>query len=100
VSADAIIRGDAAQQARRRLHARRKLVNVVALTLALAAMSFGIFWLIWILIETVRLGIGGMVGNHGVNYLGRFSETTRDLTANDSMGTLDFLVDGLAQVMQ
>ncbi len=51
---------DPAQQARRNLHARRKAVNVVALTLALAAMSFGIFWLIWILIETVRLGIGGL----------------------------------------
>ena len=51
---------DAAQIARRRLHARRKRTNVVALTLALAAMAFGIFWLIWILVETVRLGIGGM----------------------------------------
>ncbi|HEV7577888.1 MAG TPA: phosphate ABC transporter permease PstA [Caldimonas sp.] len=51
---------DAAQVARRRLHARRKRRNVVALTLALAAMAFGIFWLIWILVETVRLGIGGM----------------------------------------
>ena len=46
--------------ARLRLHARRKRVNAVALTLALAAMAFGLFWLIWILIETVRLGIGGM----------------------------------------
>jgi phosphate transport system permease protein len=45
---------------RRRLHAKRKLVNAVALTLALAAMAFGLFWLIWILIETVRLGIGGV----------------------------------------
>jgi len=51
---------DAAQAARRRLHARRKRRNVVALTLALAAMAFGIFWLVWILVETVRLGIGGM----------------------------------------
>ena len=51
---------DAAQIARRRLHARRKLVNGVALTLALLAMAFGIFWLIWILVETVRLGVGGM----------------------------------------
>jgi len=42
------------------MHARRKLVNAVALALALAAMSFGLFWLIWILIETVRLGIGGI----------------------------------------
>jgi phosphate transport system permease protein len=51
---------DAAQVARRRLHARRKRRNVVALTLALAAMAFGIFWLVWILVETVRLGLGGM----------------------------------------
>jgi len=51
---------DAAQIARRRLHARRKLTNTFALTLALLAMAFGIFWLIWILVETVRLGVGGM----------------------------------------
>ena len=49
-----------ADSARLRLHARRKRVNAVALTLALTAMAFGLFWLIWILIETVRLGIGGM----------------------------------------
>jgi len=41
-------------------HARRKRINAVALTLSLMAMAFGLFWLIWILIETVRLGIGGM----------------------------------------
>jgi len=41
-------------------HKRRKLVNQVALALSLAAMAFGVFWLIWILIETVRLGIGGL----------------------------------------
>ena len=42
------------------LHRRRKATNALALTLALAAMSFGLFWLIWILVETVRLGIGGL----------------------------------------
>ena len=41
-------------------HRRRKRVNQVALALALAAMAFGVFWLIWILVETVRLGIGGL----------------------------------------
>lgn len=41
-------------------HARRKRVNAVALALSLAAMAFGVFWLIWILVETVRLGIGGL----------------------------------------
>jgi len=48
------------EAARRRLHAKRKLANAVALTLALGAMAFGLFWLIWILIETVRLGLGGL----------------------------------------
>ena len=48
------------EQSRRRLHLRRKRTNVVALTLALAAMAFGIFWLVWILIETIRLGLGGL----------------------------------------
>jgi phosphate transport system permease protein len=40
--------------------ARRKLVNKFALMLSLAAMSFGLFWLAWILLETIRLGIGGL----------------------------------------
>jgi phosphate transport system permease protein len=51
---------DDRESVRRRLHARRKLVNGVALTLALGAMAFGLFWLLWILIETVRLGLGGL----------------------------------------
>ena len=41
-------------------HVRRKRRNAVALILAMAAMAFGVFWLIWILIETVRLGVGGL----------------------------------------
>ena len=45
---------------RMRLHRKRKVVNAVALMLALAAMAFGVFWLIWILVETVRLGLGGL----------------------------------------
>jgi phosphate transport system permease protein len=40
--------------------ATRKRVNTIATTLALMAMSFGLFWLFWILIETVRLGIDGL----------------------------------------
>ena len=47
--------------ARRAMHESRKRTNLIAITLALGAMAFGLFWLIWILIETVRLGIGGMV---------------------------------------
>ena len=45
---------------RRSKYARRKIVNQVALTLSMAAMIFGVFWLIWILWETIRLGIGGL----------------------------------------
>jgi phosphate transport system permease protein len=45
---------------RMRLHSKRKLVNVVALALALGAMAFGLFWLAWILIDTIRLGFGGL----------------------------------------
>ena len=51
------------------MHQRRKRVNALALTLSLVAMAFGVFWLLWILFETVRLGIGGMT-------LSLFSEMT------------------------
>jgi phosphate transport system permease protein len=42
------------------MHQRRKRVNAVALTLAFGAMAFGVFWLVWILFETIRLGASGM----------------------------------------
>ena len=41
-------------------YVKRKFVNRLAITLAMAAMAFGLFWLFWILFETVRLGIGGL----------------------------------------
>ncbi|MCT9809124.1 phosphate ABC transporter permease PstA [Acidovorax sp. Be4] len=41
-------------------YAARKRVNQLALTLALAAMAFGLFWLVWILWETIRQGLGGL----------------------------------------
>ena len=40
--------------------AARNRVNKIALTLSLAAMAFGVFWLIWILWETLRQGVGGL----------------------------------------
>lgn len=49
-----------AEAARLAKFARRKLVNRIALVLSLGAMVFGLFWLAWILLETVRLGIGGL----------------------------------------
>jgi phosphate transport system permease protein len=45
---------------RMRMHSGRKRINAIALTLSLAAMAFGLFWLAWILFETIRLGIGGL----------------------------------------
>ena len=42
------------------MHRRRKRTNLIALTLSMAAMSFGLVWLVWILFETVRLGVGGL----------------------------------------
>lgn len=41
-------------------HKQRKRINAIALTLSLAAMAFGLVWLVWILFETVRLGIDGL----------------------------------------
>ena len=52
------------RRVRERMYAGRKRVNTVALTLSLAAMAFGLFWLVWILWETVRLGIGGLRLGH------------------------------------
>ncbi|HEX6158414.1 MAG TPA: phosphate ABC transporter permease PstA [Burkholderiales bacterium] len=43
-----------------RLVTRRKLTNRLALALSLAAMSFGLFWLAWILFDVLRLGLGGL----------------------------------------
>ena len=41
--------------------ARRMRVNQLALTLSLLAMGCGLFWLFWILWETLRLGLDGLV---------------------------------------
>ena len=50
---------DLAQLRAQRFAARRR-VNQVALALSLAAMAFGVFWLVWILWETFRLGLSGL----------------------------------------
>ena len=41
-------------------HRARKRVNLIALTLSMGAMAFGLFWLGWILLDTIRLGVGGL----------------------------------------
>ncbi|HZY15632.1 MAG TPA: phosphate ABC transporter permease PstA [Ramlibacter sp.] len=45
---------------RERKYLARKRVNRLGLALSLAAMAFGVFWLVWILWETLRLGIDGL----------------------------------------
>ncbi len=50
----------AANAQRMAAHRRRKLVNIIALSLSLTAMAFGLVWLIWILADTVVRGIGGL----------------------------------------
>lgn len=42
------------------LRLRRKLTNYFALTLSLAAVAFGLFWLFWILLSVFQLGISGL----------------------------------------
>ncbi len=50
----------ASEAARAAKFGKRKLINQIALSLALSAMAFGLFWLAWILWETLRLGLSGL----------------------------------------
>ncbi|MDT8992207.1 phosphate ABC transporter permease PstA [Curvibacter sp. APW13] len=43
-----------------RRYNKRKRINLIATSMAMAAMSFGLFWLGWILWETLRLGLDGL----------------------------------------
>ncbi|WP_148716776.1 phosphate ABC transporter permease PstA [Chitinolyticbacter meiyuanensis] len=42
------------------LYFRRRLINSISLALSLAAMAFGLFWLIWILYTLLKNGLGGI----------------------------------------
>ena len=42
------------------LYAFRRFKNRLALTISMAAMGFGLFWLIWILYATIDLGLSGI----------------------------------------
>jgi phosphate transport system permease protein len=55
-----LVAKQAAEQARLAKFAKRKLLNQIALVLSLSAMVFGLFWLAWILWETLRLGLSGI----------------------------------------
>lgn len=57
---EALTQAQVLEQTRLSRYAQRKFVNRVALTLSLLAMGFGLFWLAWILWETIRLGVSGL----------------------------------------
>jgi phosphate transport system permease protein len=59
-TSEILLREAALQQVREQRYASRKRINQFALVLSLLAMAFGLFWLFWILFETVRLGFAGL----------------------------------------
>jgi phosphate transport system permease protein len=59
-TAERLLAANALQATRASRFATRKRINQMALVLSLAAMAFGVFWLVWILWETLRQGIGGL----------------------------------------
>jgi len=71
------------------LHAWRRRTNALALTLSVAAMGFGLFWLGWILWETLRLGLAGMA-------LSLFTQVTP--APNDAGGLANAIVGSLSMV--
>ncbi len=81
---------DALQASKIAKHNSRKRVNVIALVLSMSAMVFGLFWLTWILFETVRLGIGGLS-------LSLFTEMTPPPQA-DTGGLLNAIAGSLVMV--
>jgi phosphate transport system permease protein len=73
-----------------RKYLRRKRINAVALALSLGAMAFGVFWLVWILFETVRLGFAGMAW-------ATFSQMTPP--PNEAGGILNAILGSLLMVL-
>jgi phosphate transport system permease protein len=59
-TSEILLRAAALTEIREQRYAQRKRVNQLALVLSLLAMAFGLFWLFWILFETVRLGFSGL----------------------------------------
>ncbi|NLF55596.1 MAG: phosphate ABC transporter permease PstA [Thauera phenolivorans] len=72
------------------LHSKRKFVNGLALSLAMAAMAFGLFWLLWILVTVFQLGVSGLS-------LSLFTEMTPPPGATDG-GLLNAIVGSLIMV--
>ena len=73
----------------------RQRVNQMAIALSMAAMVFGLIWLVWILWDTIILGIGGLT-------IATFTEMTP--APNDPGGLANamygsFLMVGLATLI-
>lgn len=88
-TAEALINAKTLAEKRQAKFAARDRVNKIALTLSLAAMAFGVFWLVWILWETLRLGVGGLS-------LSIFTEMTP--APGDEGGLLNAIVGSLVMV--
>ncbi|MDI3380286.1 phosphate ABC transporter permease PstA [Xenophilus aerolatus] len=88
-TAEALINAKTLAEKRQAKFASRDRVNKIALTLSLAAMAFGVFWLVWILWETLRLGLGGLS-------LSIFTEMTP--APGDEGGLLNAIVGSLVMV--
>lgn len=88
-TAERLLSAKALDETRAAKFASRKRVNFIALTLSLAAMAFGVFWLIWILWETLRLGVGGLA-------LATFTEMTPP--PNESGGIANAIFGSLVMV--
>nr|WP_321270034.1 phosphate ABC transporter permease PstA [uncultured Tolumonas sp.] len=55
-----ILRSSSITTAKNLRFQRRKLTNLVALTCSMMAMTFGMVWLIWILVSVVQMGFKGL----------------------------------------
>lgn len=84
-----LLAAQALARTREAKYARRARVNQMALALSLAAMAFGVFWLIWILWQTLYLGIGGLS-------LATFTEMTPP--PNEAGGILNAIFGSLVMV--
>ncbi|OIQ99237.1 phosphate transport system permease protein PstA [mine drainage metagenome] len=71
------------------LRLQRKLTNIFALSLSLAAVAFGLFWLFWLLEGVFRLGVAGLS-------LNLFTEMTPP--PGSEGGLLNAIVGSLIQV--
>lgn len=88
-TAERLLSAKALDETRSAKFASRKRVNIIALTLSLAAMAFGVFWLVWILWETLRLGVGGLA-------IATFTEMTPP--PNESGGIANAIFGSLVMV--